>query len=313
MIRVEHLTKLYGGRVAVDDLCFEVAAGEIVAFLGPNGAGKSTTMRILSGFLPPSGGRVTVAGYDVLHDSLQVRRRIGYMPENVPLYPEMRVAEYLAFRARLRGVARRALRQHLDEAIGVCGLTDVAGRIIGQLSKGFRQRVGLADALVHKPALLILDEPSIGLDPNQMRQIRELIRSLGGRHTVLLSTHILSEVESLCERVLILHHGRIVAADTPAGLAGLVAGHTRVRAELRGPREDVVTALRSLPGVLAVEAVPADGEWLRACCECERGTDLRERIFDLARERGWGLRAIASEEANLEDVFASVTAPKEKP
>ena len=200
--------------MAVDDVSFEVARGEIVGFLGPNGAGKTTTMRILACYLPATGGAVNVAGYDVFRDSIEVRRRIGYLPENVPLYPEMRVDEYLNYRARLKGVPPKKRRKRVDEVKGLCGLKDVGRRIIGQLSKGFRQRVGLAESMVHDPDLLILDEPTIGLDPNQIRQVRELIKGLAPRHTILISTHILPEVEMTCQRVLIIHRGRIVASDT---------------------------------------------------------------------------------------------------
>jgi ABC-2 type transport system ATP-binding protein len=307
MIEVEHLTKTYGRRTAVDDVSFRVEAGEVVGLLGPNGAGKSTTLRILSCYLPPSGGRVRVAGFDVIHESLEVRRRIGYMPENVPLYPEMRVAEYLVFRARLRGVSRRELRPRLDEAIAACGLEDVAGRVIGHISKGYRQRVGLADALVHRPELLILDEPSIGLDPNQIRQIRELIRGFAGRHTVLLSSHILSEVEQVCQRVLILHHGRLVGADTPEQLMNLAHPAVLVEAELRAPAAGAEAALRALPGVRSV-ALSEAGGWLCARCECEPGSAVPESLFAAARDRGWSLRKLHEDRPRLEDVFANLTA-----
>src|SRR5271156_5926913 len=213
MIEVSNLTKRYAGRTAVSDISFSVARGEIVGLLGPNGAGKSTTMRILSCFMPATSGAARVAGFDVFHQSDEVRRRIGFMPENNPLYPEMRVREYLKFRARLKGLGWRRSRERVDTVMEQCGLTDVQKRIIGQLSKGYRQRVGLADALVHEPELIILDEPTIGLDPNQIRSVRQLIKQLGRHHTVLISTHILPEVEMTCGRVLILHEGRILAAD----------------------------------------------------------------------------------------------------
>src|SRR5471030_84371 len=212
MIEVSNLTKRYAGRTAVSDISFTVARGEIVGLLGPNGAGKSTTMRILSSFMPATSGTVRVAGYDVFHDSVEVRRRIGFMPENNPLYPEMRVREYLKFRARLKGLGWKKSRERVTTVMEQCDLTDVSKRIIGQLSKGYRQRVGLADALVHEPELIILDEPTIGLDPNQIRSVRQLIKDLGRSHTVLISTHILSEVEMTCSRVLIMKGGKIVAA-----------------------------------------------------------------------------------------------------
>src|ERR1700757_2572832 len=214
-IEVANLTKRYAGHTAVSDISFTVKRGEIVGLLGPNGAGKSTTMRILSCYLPATSGTVRVAGLDVFRNSIEVRRRIGYMPENNPLHSDMRVREYLKFRARLKGLTNQASRDRVDVVMEQCGLTEVARRIIGQLSKGYRQRVGLADALVHEPELIILDEPTIGLDPNQMRSVRQLIKNLARNHTVLISTHILPEVEMTCSRVLILHQGKILAADTP--------------------------------------------------------------------------------------------------
>ncbi len=212
MIEVSNLTKRYAGRTAVSDISFAVARGEIVGLLGPNGAGKSTTMRILSCFMPATSGTARVAGFDVFHQSEEVRRRIGFMPENNPLYPEMRVREYLKFRARLKGLGWRRSRERVATVMEQCGLTDVGRRIIGQLSKGYRQRVGLADALVHEPELIILDEPTIGLDPHQIRSVRQLIKSLAGRHTVLISTHILPEAEMMCSRMLIMFDGKILAA-----------------------------------------------------------------------------------------------------
>ena len=224
MIEVTNLTKRYAGRTAVAGISFTVARGEIVGLLGPNGAGKSTTMRILSCFMPATSGTVRVAGFDVFHQSDEVRRRIGYMPENNPLYPEMRVREYLKFRARLKGLNWRRSRERVGTVMEQCGLTEVSRRIIGQLSKGYKQRVGLADALVHEPELIILDEPTIGLDPHQIRAVRQLIKSLVQRHTVLISTHILPEAEMTCNRMLIMYDGKILAADTPDNLQRLMAG-----------------------------------------------------------------------------------------
>src|SRR6202453_1239649 len=237
MIEVANLTKRYNGRTAVNDILFTVARGEIVGLLGPNGAGKSTTMRILSSFMPATGGTVRVAGFDVFHDSAEVRRRIGFMPENNPIYLEMRVREYLKYRARLKGLGWRRSRQRVMTVMEQCGLTGVSRRIIGQLSKGYKQRVGLADALVHEPELIILDEPTIGLDPHQIRSVRQLIKSLAGRHTVLISTHILPEVEMMCGRVLIMFGGRVLASDTPENLQRLMAGNSQVIAEIAAPAE----------------------------------------------------------------------------
>src|SRR5476649_521200 len=235
MIEVSNLTKRYAGRTAVSDISFTVGRGEIVGLLGSNGAGKSTTMRILSCFLPATSGTVRVAGFDVFREADEVRRRIGYMPENNPLYPEMRVREYLKFRARLKGLGWRRSRERVSTVMEQCGLTDVSRRVIGQLSKGYRQRVGLADALVHEPDLIILDEPTIGLDPHQIRSVRQLIKSLAKKHTVLISTHILPEVEMMCGRVLIMLDGKIRAADTPDNLQSLMAGDSQIIAEIAAP------------------------------------------------------------------------------
>src|SRR5277367_2497756 len=235
MIEVSNLTKRYAGRTAVAGVSFTVARGEIVGLLGPNGAGKSTTMRILSSFMPATSGTVRVAGFDVFHQSEEVRRRIGYMPENNPLYLEMRVREYLKFRARLKGLGWRKSRERVAIVMEQCGLTDVGRRVIGQLSKGYRQRVGLADALVHEPELIILDEPTIGLDPHQIRSVRQLIKSLGGKHTVLISTHILPEAEMMCSRMLIMFEGKILAADTPENLQRVMAGNGQIIAEIAAP------------------------------------------------------------------------------
>jgi ABC-2 type transport system ATP-binding protein len=306
MIKVSHLTKKFAGCTAVDDVSFEVGRGEIVGFLGPNGAGKTTTMRILACYLPATGGSATVAGHDVFRDSLEVRKRIGYLPENVPLYPEMRVDEYLQFRATLKGVPARSRRKRIAEVKDLCGLKDVGRRIICQLSKGYRQRVGLAESMVHDPELLILDEPTIGLDPNQIRQVRELIKDLAQRHTILLSTHILPEVEMTCRRVLIIHRGKIVASDSPENLQGLMRGATQVIAELQGPGEPVFAALQALPGVRRVTAAPADG-WTRYVLECEGEADLRPAVFDAAARNRWGLRELHLERKTLEDVFVSLT------
>src|SRR5271167_1500887 len=237
MIEVSNLTKRYAGRTAVADISFTVARGEIVGLLGPNGAGKSTTMRILSCFMPATSGTARVAGFDVFHQSDETRKRIGYMPENNPLYPEMRVREYLKFRARLKGLGWRKSRERVATVMEQCGLTDVGRRIVGQLSKGYKQRVGLADALVHEPELIILDEPTIGLDPHQIRAVRQLIKSLAQKHTVLISTHILPEVEMTCSRVLIMLNGRILAADTPENLRRLMAGSSQIIAEIGAPAD----------------------------------------------------------------------------
>jgi ABC-2 type transport system ATP-binding protein len=309
MISVQNLTKRYVDTHAVEDLSLEVKEGEVLGFLGPNGAGKTTTIRMLTGYLRPTSGTARVAGFDVVDDSLAVRRRIGYLPESIPLYPEMRVDEYLRYRAALKRVARRGRQANVDRAIELCGLKEERRRIIGTLSKGFRQRVGLADALVHRPPILILDEPTVGLDPNQIREVRELIRELGKDHTVLLSTHILPEVEMICDRVAIINRGRLVAEGTPERLRQQLEGGARVLVELRGPGGDdaeVAAAFEKIAGVAAAVIRRRGTE-----CEIEVAvagdSDPREAIFRLAVERGWVLLGMRRDAASLEEVFARLT------
>ncbi len=309
MIEVSNLTKRYAGRTAVDDLSFTVARGEIVGLLGPNGAGKSTTMRILSSFMPATSGTVRVAGFDVFHDADEVRRRIGYMPENNPLYPEMRVREYLKFRARLKGLGWKKSRERVSTVMEQCGLTDVGRRIIGQLSKGYKQRVGLADALVHEPELIILDEPTIGLDPQQIRSVRQLIKSLAGKHTVLISTHILPEVEMMCSRVFIMLGGKILAADTPGNLQHRMAGGSQVIAEIAAPAADLNAIWDAMLEVEQFDVSPSEGEFFRCALTPRDGQDLRPLIFNLVRERGWALRELTRSRHTLEDIYVQVTRP----
>lgn len=307
MIKVSHLTKRYAGVVAVDDLSFDVEPGEVVGFLGPNGAGKSTTMRILAGFIPPTGGEVRVAGFSVTAQSIEVRRRIGYLPEHCPLYPELRVREYLRYRAGLKGVPARRVRARVDAVCDQCGLADAGHRIIGQLSKGFRQRVGLADALVHEPELLILDEPTIGLDPIQIRQVRELIRHLAERHTVLISTHILPEVEMTCRRVLIINNGRLMASDSTGNLRRLMARRGRVLAQLRADEAGLRAAFAALSGDPPAVRALEDGWAEVAFDDTARDGDTRVEVSRIAAERGWPLRDLRREESSLEDIFVSLT------
>jgi len=309
MIEVSNLTKRYAGRTAVDDISFTVARGEIVGLLGPNGAGKSTTMRVLSGFMPATSGTVRVAGLDVFHDSDEVRRRIGYMPENNPLYPEMRVREYLKFRARLKGLGWRRTRERIDIVMDQCGLADVSRRIIGQLSKGYKQRVGLADALVHEPDLIILDEPTIGLDPQQIRSVRALIKSLAGKHTVLISTHILPEVEMMCGRVLIMLDGRVLASDTPENLQRRLAGGSQIIAEIAAPAAALRLAWEHLAEVEHFDVTATDGDFFRCALTPRDGRDLRPAVFALARENGWALRELTRSRHSLEDIYVQVTRP----
>jgi ABC-2 type transport system ATP-binding protein len=306
MIRVEGVTKKYPARLAVDRISFSVDPGEIVGFLGPNGAGKTTTMRMLAGYLPMTSGRISVAGYDVSIDPQEVRRRIGYLPESCPLYPEMRVDEYLYFRAELKGVKLSARKSRVSEVKEQCGLEEVGKRIIGQLSKGFRQRVGLADSLVHDPDLLILDEPTVGLDPNQIRQVRSLVKDLAKRHTILLSTHILPEVEAICERILILNAGQIVAADTVDNLRRELHMGMRVDMEIRAPAEALLEQLSTLPGleVRRIEEMPEG--WIHLELDT-KGEDMRETLFELAVKKGWPLRELVEREHSLEDTFLKVT------
>jgi len=312
MIQVENLTKRYAGHAAVSDISFSVARGEIVGLLGPNGAGKSTTMRILSCFLPATSGTVRVGGMDVFSDSEEVRRRIGYMPENNPLHLDMRVAEYLRFRARLKGLGRRRCRERLGIVMEQCGLKDVSRKIIGQLSKGYRQRVGLADALIHEPELIILDEPTIGLDPRQIRSVRQLIKGLAEHHTVLLSSHILPEVEMTCSRVLILFEGRILAADTPENLQHLMSSNSQVVAEIAAPEAELQDCWAQMPEIEHFDIAPAEGEYLRCALTPRDGIDLRPHIFALARERGWFLRELTRSRHSLEDIYVQVTQPAEE-
>ena len=301
MIQVESLTKYYGPTRALDQLSFEVAKGEIVGFLGPNGAGKTTTMRILTGFLAPSQGMVRVAGFDVFRDSLEARRRIGYMPETVALYNEMPVQGYLMFMASIRGVAKPA--QAVARVLGACGIEEVKNTLIGKLSKGYRQRVALAQALVHDPEVVVLDEPTIGLDPRQILSVRELIKGLGGAHTIILSTHILPEVSQVCQRVLIINHGRIVAEDTPERLTTALQGGARVRMQLAQPPKDVIARLGGVEGVSLVEALDAT----TFDVTYDAGTDRRAELAALAVNQGWGLLELRPLALSLEEIFLQLT------
>jgi ABC-2 type transport system ATP-binding protein len=306
MIKVENLTKRYAGQTAIRDLNFEVGQGEIMGFLGPNGAGKTTTMRILAGFMPATSGRASVAGFDVFEQSLQARAHLGYMPENVPLYSDMRVTEYLDYRAALKSVPHRRVAERVGDVKELCSLKDVENKLIGALSKGYRQRVGLADALLHEPDLLILDEPTIGLDPNQIRQVRELIKNLGKQHTILLSTHILPEVEMTCSRVIIIHKGRIEACDTPENLLGQIRQAGGVLVEAKTGSDNGAEELKKISGVRDVVS-DTDGDWKILSLRVESGLDVREEIFRLAATRRWTLRELSQRRATLEDVFVEIT------
>jgi ABC-2 type transport system ATP-binding protein len=311
MIEVKNLTKRYAGRTAVRDISFSVKRGEIVGLLGPNGAGKSTTMRILSCFMPATSGSVRVAGFDVFFQSEEVRRRIGYMPENNPLYPEMRVREYLKFRARIKGLGWRRSRERVNTVMEQCGLTGVSRRIIGHLSKGYRQRVGLADALSHEPELIILDEPTIGLDPHQIRAVRQLIKSLAGKHTVLISTHILPEAEMMCNRMVIMYDGKILASDTPENLQRLMAGNSQIVAEIAAPAADLRDIFSQMQGIESVDVSASEGEFQRCALTPRNGYDMRAAVFAVAHERGWILRELTRSRHTLEDIYVQITKPDE--
>ena len=305
MISVQHLTKKYGSFTAVNDISFEVEKGEIVGFLGPNGAGKSTTMKILTGYLPPTSGRATIAGFDVFNDSIEARKRIGYLPENTPLYTDMKVGEYLRYRAALKGVQMSKVRERVGDVLDLCQIADREKQLIGSLSKGYRQRVGLADALVHDPDLLILDEPTIGLDPNQIRTVRELIKNLAQKRTVLISTHILPEVEIMCSRVIVIHKGQIRATDTAESLLKNHRSVGELRLEAKAG-DGAAGALRNVAGVKDVTE-DRDGDWSIFTLRLDANAQPGEDIMRLASDRRWAVRELHQKSATLEDVFAELT------
>jgi len=306
IIEVNNLTKRYAGHTAVNGVSFTVQRGETVGLLGPNGAGKSTILRILTCYLPATAGTVRVGGFDIFYQSAEVRKRVGYMPENNPLHLEMRVGEYLKFRARLKGLSGSATRERVGLVMEQCGLTEVSRSIIGHLSKGFRQRVGLADALVHDPELIVLDEPTIGLDPNQIREVRRLIKDLGRSHTILLSTHILPEVEMTCSRILILHEGRMLAADSPEGLQSRFHGDGQIIAEIAASFSDLNQCWRDMEWVEHFDVSPAEGDFFRCALTPRPGVDLRPVVYDVVRTRGWKLRELTRHRQTLEDLFVHV-------
>jgi len=308
MIQVDNLTKRYGLVEAIHDVSFSVDKGRIVGFLGPNGAGKSTTMKILSCFMPASGGTATVAGFDVFSQSLEVRRRIGYLPENAPLYPDLSVASYLDFVAEIKGVGRAARRGRVADVMERCFITDMQNRLIGKLSKGYRQRVGLAQALLGDPEVLILDEPTIGLDPRQIAEIRALIRSLAGEHTVILSTHILPEVSMVCDGVIIINRGRIVAQGTESDLVRQAFPSARIEVRVAGATGDVAGALRAVPGVVGIEPLASRDGAVGFLVEAERDRDVRPDLVRLVTGKGWALQELHQVGMSLEEVFIRVVA-----
>ena len=331
MIEVQHITKRYGSVTAVDDVSFRVERGEILGFLGPNGAGKTTTMRILTGYMPPSEGRAMVAGYDVFNDAIAAKRRTGYLPETPPLYPDMTALEYLDFVARIKGVPSRERKQRVAAVMERTRIADVGHRHCGKLSKGYRQRVGLAQALIHNPDVLILDEPTAGLDPKQIIETRDLIRGLAGDHTIVLSTHILPEVSQTCDRVVIINKGRVVAIDTPDNLTARLKGAATMYVQVDAPGEDAAAALAAVPGVTRVSnadhprgaalmdadaAPPPASAPLAFEVESEADVDVRRELARAVVTRGWGLLELRPIRMSLEDVFLQVTTeevPEEAP
>jgi ABC-2 type transport system ATP-binding protein len=306
LIKVRNLTKYYGERLAVDNISFNIGKGEIVGLLGPNAAGKSTTMRILTGFLMPTKGDTWIADCNMVTNSLEGRKHIGYMPESVPLYTDMTVRDYLDFFARLRGVERQRARKRINDVVTLCHLEEYIDTIIGKLSRGFRQRVGLAQAIVHEPEVLILDEPTVGIDPIQISQTRSLIKELGKQHTILLSTHILPEVDLTCNRVIIIHNGKIIVEDRIENLSAIVKGAKRLRLEVKGPNDQIIKRLQRIDGV---KRVSKEGNYL--IVECPINIDPRGQITETIVKSGWTLLSIEAMDMSLEDIFLHLTTKEE--
>lgn len=313
LVQVQHLSKHYGPKQAVSDISFSVEQGEVLGLLGPNGAGKSTTLRIISGYLPPSSGLVRVAGFDILTQSLEARRHLGYLPESVPLYVEMTVWDFLTFIAHARGLSGSGVRRAINAALEECHLDDVPYTIIGRLSRGYRQRVGLAQAILHNPDVLILDEPTVGLDPRQITEIRQLIRTLGERRAIILSSHILPEVSMICQRVVIISEGRVVAEDTPAGLVERLTGGDRWSLLVRGPAAAVEAALRAEPYVISAQAQEAGALLTRFTVDCRPDDETGENLAAVITGNGWRLRELRGAGLSLEDVFLRLTTTEAHP
>lgn len=314
MIEVEGLTKSYGGITAIDGVSFKAAKGEVLGLLGPNGAGKTTTMRILTCFMPPTGGKATVAGYDCFDQPLEVKKRVGYLPESAPLYRDMRVGEFLDFAATVKGLRGSDKKEKIADAMRETAIADVENRIIGNLSKGYRQRVGLAQALLNDPEVLVLDEPTAGLDPRQIIEIRQLIKNMAGKRTVILSTHILPEVSIVCDRVVIIHKGRVVAVDTPQNLSAAHQGKTALRLVLDAPLDAAKELIASIPGVLAVNVErPEKENELALGVETAQHADLRRELAAAIVGRGWGLLEMRREILSLEDIFVNLVTGEEPP
>ncbi len=312
MITVENLTKRYAAKTAIEGMSFQVQKGEILGFLGPNGAGKTTTMRIITGFMPATDGTVRVDGFDVFDNPIDVRRRIGYLPESPPLYLEMNVAGYLRFVSKIKGVPKGRIDGEVARVMERVSITDVKERIIAKLSKGYKQRVGLAQALLNDPPVLILDEPTIGLDPKQIHEVRQLIKDLAGSHTVVLSTHILPEVEQTCHRVIIIDRGKIVAVDTPQNLRFQLQGVERVFVEVQGPESEIVSKLRGMPGVTEVRKLEQNDGRHRFQIEGELRKDIRSDLARTIVQNGWGLYELQSATMSLEDIFLKLTTAEEE-
>jgi ABC-2 type transport system ATP-binding protein len=307
VIEVQHLTKRYGPVTAVDDVSFRVEPGEILGFLGPNGAGKTTTMRVLTGYMPPTDGKAIVAGYDVFEQPIQAKRRTGYLPETPPLYPDMTVREYLSFVAKIKGVPRPERKTRVDEMMRKTYISDVAHRHCGKLSKGYRQRVGLAQALMHNPEVLILDEPTAGLDPKQIIETRQLIRSLAGSHTIILSTHILPEVSQTCQRVVIINRGKVVAVDTPDNLTARLRGSETMYLQIDAAGADAASALERVQGVTRVSVADTKQQVVGFEVDSEPGRDVRRELATAVVSRGWGLLEMRPMRMSLEEIFLHVT------
>ena len=307
MIEVENLTKYYGEFLAISNVSFTVSKGETVGFLGPNGAGKTTTMRILTSFMPPTSGTARIAGYDVVTESLHARQQIGYLPETVPLYTDMTVRGYLSFMGTIRGMDSKKIKSRIGDVIQVCHLEDYYNSLISKLSKGFRQRVGIAQAILHEPEVLVLDEPTIGIDPIQIVETRQLIKDLGQEHTLIISTHILPEVSMICQRVVIIHEGEIVAEDTPENLATRLEGTERLHMEVRGPVKAVTKALRDVPGVQDVTYIGGDDGAVGYTIIGKRGEEMRTDLAKAVIEQRWGLLSLEELTMSLEDIFLRLT------
>ena len=316
MIEVQHLTKRYGRLTAVEDVSFRVERGEILGFLGPNGAGKTTTMRILTGYMPATDGKATVAGFDVFDQPIEAKRRTGYLPESPPLYPDMTVSEYLTFVAKVKGVASNERKSRIGSVMERTRIADMAKRHCGKLSKGYKQRVGIAQALIHNPDVLILDEPTAGLDPKQIIETRELIKELAGDHTIVLSTHILPEVSQTCQRVVIINKGKVVAVDTPDNLTSRLRGAETMYVEIDAGGASVAPVLAQVGGVTKVSQADANGAAVGYEVESEHGHDVRRELARTVVSNGWGLLELRPMRVSLEDVFLSLTtedAPASEP